>query len=151
MDECWTNIDSTSFLVSAECCCVGLCLWDRHWTDWPSKHYNTGQSHGASVVSMLAHRPNDAGPTFGQRCRITIKPGALPSKHETLTRCCFNVGPTSGQHSNNNHLDYSIVIAGLMFLTGHVSYTDMYTQGRYMLDGAPVWHSVSRRGAGCCI
>ena len=56
MDERWTNIDSTSFLVSAECCCVGLCLWDGHWTDSPSKHYNAGQSHGASAVSMLAHR-----------------------------------------------------------------------------------------------
>ena len=53
MKEHWTNIDSTSFLVSAECCCVGLCLWDRHWTDRPSKHYNAWQSHGASVVSML--------------------------------------------------------------------------------------------------
>ena len=35
----------------------------------------------------------------------------------------------AGQHSNNIHLDHSIVSAGLMFLTGHVSYTDMYTQG----------------------
>ena len=69
------------------------------------------------------HTDYNAGPTFGQRCRITIKPGALPSKHERLTQCCFNVGPTSktaGQHSNNIHLDHSIVFAGLMFLTGHV-------------------------------
>ena len=38
--------------------------------------------------------------------------GALPSKHETLTQCCFNAGPTSetaGQHSN--------------IIVGHVSYT----------------------------
>ena len=77
------------------------------------------------------HTVYDAGPTFGQRCRITIKQSALPSKLETLNQCCFNAGPTSetaGQHSNNIHLDHSIVFVGLMVLTGHVSYTDMYVE-----------------------
>ena len=32
--------------------------------------HNTGQLHGASIVSMLA--VYNAGPTFGQRCHITI-------------------------------------------------------------------------------
>ena len=36
--------------MSAECCCV--CLWDRLTCDT----HNAGQSHGTSVVSMLAHR-----------------------------------------------------------------------------------------------
>ena len=32
---------------------------------------------------------------------LLLMTGALPSKHETLTQCCFNAGPTSetaGQH-----------------------------------------------------
>ena len=91
----------------------------------------TLDNHMESALFQCWHAVYDAGPTFGQRCRITIKPGTLPSKHKTLTQCCFNVGPTSetaNQHSNNIHLDHSIVFAGLMLLTGHVSYSDMYTQ-----------------------
>ena len=67
--------------------------------------HTAGQSHGASVVTMLAHRLR-RWQTFGQSCRIgpTIISGALPSKHDTLTQCCFIAGPTSqtaSQNSNN--------------------------------------------------
>ena len=85
----------------------------------------TLDNHMEPALFQCWHTVYDAGPTFGQRCRITIKPGALPSKHETSTQCCFDVGPTSetaGQHSNNIHLDHSIVFAGWIFLTGDVSY-----------------------------
>ena len=32
---------------------------------------------------------------------LLLMTGAPPSKHEALTQCCFNAGPTSGQHLNN--------------------------------------------------
>ena len=40
-------------------------------TAFTGKQHTAGQSHAASVVSMLAHA-YDAGPTFGQRCRISL-------------------------------------------------------------------------------
>ena len=39
---------------------------------------------------------------------LLLMTGALPSKHETLTQCCFNARPTFKQH---------------WIIVGHVSYT----------------------------
>ena len=64
--------------------------------------HTAGQSHGANVASMLAQRL----PTLAQHLvsvavlGLLLMPGAVPSKHETLTQYCFNVGPTSSQHLN---------------------------------------------------
>ena len=38
------------------------------------------------------------------RCNTRLYGMEIPSKHETLTQCCFDVGPTSktvGQHQSN--------------------------------------------------
>ena len=58
-----SNVEPTliqRLLVSAECCCV--CLWDR----LTANSHTAGQLHRASDVASV----HEAGPTFGQRCRI---------------------------------------------------------------------------------
>ena len=67
--------------------------------------HTAGQSHAASVVSMLAHclRHLVSVAVLG----LLLLSGALPSKYETLNQCCFIVGPTFKQ---------------LCIIVGHVSW-----------------------------
>ena len=55
--------------------------------------YNAGTRSTTASVAVLG---------------LLLLTGALPSKHETLTQCCFNVGPAFKQH---------------WIIVGHMSYT----------------------------
>ena len=71
-------------------------------TDWPSKHAYSWTitwsqrcfNAGTPSTTLVQHLVSVA--ILG----LLLMPGALLSKHVTLTQCCFIVGQTSGQHLN---------------------------------------------------
>ena len=108
MDERRTNIDSTYFLVSAEYCCV--CLWDRQWTDWPSKHYNAGQSHGAKRC-FNAGTPST---TLAQHL-VSVAVLLLSQVHfPANTRCWTNVVLMSGRRRVNIQTTFTWIIVSCL-------------------------------------
>ena len=76
-------------------------------TDWPYRqtripldNHMRQRCFNAGTLSMTLAQYLVSVAVLG----LLLMPGAVPSKHETLTQCCFNVGQTSemaGQHLNN--------------------------------------------------
>ena len=67
-----------------------------------------------NITAILYFKSNSM--CTGNKCAsICITRGALPSKHETFRRCCFNVGPPLGMrcgHSINPFTAKQITVIG---------------------------------------
>ena len=101
----WSNVEPTwiqLILVSAECCCI-----HASGTDWPYRQTRIPlDNHMQPALFQCWHTAYDAGPTFGQRCRIrpTINDRCTSQQTRAVDPMFFNAGPTSettGQHLNN--------------------------------------------------
>ena len=68
-------------------------------TDLVNTH-TAGQSHGASVVSGTRSTPLAQHLVSVAVLGLLLMPGALPSKHETLTQC--NLYQCSADHPSPN-------------------------------------------------
>ena len=68
-------------------------------TDWPYRHTCSQRCSNAGTRPTTLAQKLVSVAVLG----LLLMTGALPSKHEMLTQCCFNAGQrseTAGQHSN---------------------------------------------------